>query len=343
MCRYPMLAIKKYNCKINKYEIKIIGKQNVDEDYTKLKIALSVRSEKLITIPCGKCIDCRLQRSREWADRCMLETKDHKYNYFVTLTYDNDNLPKGKKIDIETGEVTQTPTLEPKHLQDFFKRLRITYKRKYNIDTIRYYACGEYGDKYQRPHYHAIIFGLPIYDLKTDHKSKKGNMNYNSKEIQDIWGKGRIAVGNVTWDSCAYTARYIMKKQLGKDNQEYYKVAGKAPEFVRMSRRPGIARKYYDEKSNIIYETDEIWLNTNRGVKSAKPPRYYDKLFDLENHEQLEEIKRRRKENAENRQKILLMNTDLKASDLLKTKNKSKDTSIKTLKRNFESGKNMFI
>ena len=337
-----MWALKKYDYINEKWQVKFIAKKEDEDDKNKLLLLAISQGARLIELPCGQCIECRLARSREWANRCMLETKDHKNNYFITLTYDNENLPMGNAIDIDTGETYEVGTLKPKDLQDFMKRLRITWERKYGIKNIRYYACGEYGELYARPHYHAIIFGIPIFDLKPDHKSKKGNMNFRSDEIEKIWGKGRIAIGTVTWDSCAYTARYVMKKQTGKGKEEYYRVMGIEPEFVRMSRRPGIARNYYEKHKDEIYETDSIYIATRKGVQKARPSKYYDKLYDIDYHEELEKIKGNRKERASITQQQIWRSTDLSKREIRERAEESKRIAQRTLRRNYENGKSTF-
>ena len=158
-----------------------------------------------VEIPCGKCIGCRLAYSKEWANRCVLESKGWKNNYFITLTYAPDTLP----LNEEFGNAT----LKPKDLQDFMKRLRIEWQRKHGHDNVRFYACGEYGSKTHRPHYHILAFNLPLYDLEELKKTDNGDMLYISREIDKIWGKGNTWVGEVNWNTCAYVARYIMKKQ----------------------------------------------------------------------------------------------------------------------------------
>ena len=94
-----------------------------------------------VQVPCGKCIGCRLDYSRKWAIRCVLEAQMHKENCFLTLTYDDEHLPKGEK-------------LEKEEMQKFWKRLR-----KATGTKIRYYMAGEYGTEGGRPHYHACVFG----------------------------------------------------------------------------------------------------------------------------------------------------------------------------------------
>lgn len=286
-----------------------------------------------IEIPCGKCIGCRLEYSRQWAVRCMLESKYHTDNYFLTLTYDEMNLPLVKGV-ADDGVIEYVGTLQPKHLQDFLKRLRIYYKRHYDIDDIRFFACGEYGDKYHRPHYHVIIFGLPIPDLKYFTTNRKSNeVCYRSELLEKLWTHGIVGVGNVSFESCAYVARYVVKKRKGKD-AAYYKAHGIEPEFVRMSRRPGIASKFYDENKDRIYECDEIIVPRKDGPQKCKPSRYFDSKFDLEEPDLLAEIKKRRQECAKEALKDKLMRTSLNEEDYRKLMENEKLTQAQKLVRN---------
>lgn len=211
-------------------------------------------------VPCGQCIGCRLERSRQWAVRCMHESQLHKKNCFITLTYAPEFLP-------ENG------TLVKKDLEKFWKRLR----DRLGYPTLRYYACGEYGEKNGRPHYHACIFGYDFPD-KEFFKVQNGYVLYRSKLLRDIWGKGHVAIGEVTFESAAYVARYIMKKILGKDAQRYYDYWGCVPEYTVMSRRPGIAHDWYLKYGNDVLVHDSVVV---RG-RECKPPKYYDKMFDLD-------------------------------------------------------------
>lgn len=249
-----------------------------------------------IEVPCGKCWGCRLEYSKQWAMRCMLEAKDHENNQFITLTYDDEHLPHNQIIDYDTGEVITQETLAPEDLQGFMKKLRRYYEYHfgYGRDKIKFYACGEYGDRKGRPHYHAIIYDLPIPDKKLKCIDKKGSKVYTSEIITKIWGKGIVGIADVTYESCAYVARYVMKKIKGKEAVEELEATGKVNCFTRMSRNPGIGKKYYDENSGKIYECDEIWLKNKYGPLQCKPPRYYDKLFDIDNPEKMAEVKENR-------------------------------------------------
>lgn len=250
MCINPMYAIKlgdKYkfvsavtdSClKDSKYLFSTVGKYKI--------------------LPCGQCYQCRLERSRDWACRCILEAQMHKDNCFVTLTYDDAHLPS------DYG-------LQKMDLTNFFKRLR------YNTGVkLRYFACGEYGDLYSRPHYHICIFGYRPKDLQLIAQNCGVNL-YTSQEILKAWqGRGFVSIGDVTFESAAYVARYVMKKVTGDRAEEHYQ--GREPEYVVMSRRPGIAASWFEKYSEDVYPND--YLVVRDSIK-CKPPRYFDSLYDV--------------------------------------------------------------
>lgn len=256
-------------------------------------------SEACIRVPCGQCIECRLASSREWALRIMLEAQAYEHNYFLTLTYNDDNLPLIDEFDTLTGElVPDVPTLDKSALSGYIKRLRDHVKREYGVDGVRFFGCGEYGELYGRPHYHVCLMNMP--DLSDDlvFFKREGDINlYRSSFLESSWldktyrlPLGFSTVGELTWDSAAYTARYIMKKQLGKSSAKAFLAEREAldlpgsvikqPEFVLMSRRPGIARQYYVDHSDELYDHDTIVAKFGDRVYQVKPPRYFDTLYD---------------------------------------------------------------
>lgn len=263
-------------------------------------------------VPCGVCPSCRLQQSREWAARIMMEASKYDCNYFVTLTYDDEHKPFDEVRTLPDGRVftddgTWNGYLEKKDVQDFLKRLRIHWKRKYDHDDIRFFMCGEYGTQTERPHYHIIFFNLPIYDYE-DLKVVNGKPLFTSPEIREIWGKGHISIGEVEFASAAYVARYAMKKRTGTFAAEHYARKGQTPEYVNMSRKPGIGKDWYDAHKQEIYDTDNI-INVELGKLKGKPPRYFDRLYDLEYPEDMERIKKQRKESGERARKTRMAQT----------------------------------
>ena len=143
-----------------------------------------------------------------------------------------------------------------------------------------------------------------------------------SETISKIWGKGYVVIGEVTWDSAAYVARYVMKKKFGKEADEYYKSQGKIPEFTTMSRMPGIGRNYYEENKDRIYKTDEIFIKAQKGIIGTRPGKYFDRLFEQDEPEKYKEIKK-------NREKQNRLNTKLQLEKLKTTPNIQKQREIK--------------
>lgn len=185
-------------------------------------------------VPCGKCPACRMDYSRVWANRMLVELNDQNNKaVFLTLTYNSDSLPY-----TEPGEDGRKyPTLCKRDLQLFWKRLRKAYPGK----KIRYYIAGEYGPKTHRPHYHAIVYGFTLADfpdLQFLRMNGLGQAYYNSPKLADIWGNGFIVLSEVSWHTCAYVSRYVLKKRGKLD--KYVVATNVEPEFNLSSRKPGI-------------------------------------------------------------------------------------------------------
>lgn len=259
-----------------------------------------------LELPCGRCIGCRLRRSRDWSIRCMAEAKMHEKTCFLTLTYRNEDLP-------ENG------TLVKKHVQDFFKRLRKNLGIK-----VRYYMCGEYGTLNSRPHYHVCLFGYDFPD-KTFYKMQNGYALYNSEILNSLWPYGYSVIGSLTYESAAYVARYIMKKVLGQGST-FYDVLGIIPEYTCMSRRPGIGSDFFDTYQSEIFANDFKMLFKSNFVA---PPRYFDKMFDIYYPESYDLYKRYMKELAKHNQ---LFTADFKRLESCKY------ATIKRLIRPYENG-----
>lgn len=295
-------------------------------------------------IPCKWCAGCQETYSKQWAARCMLEAAAWKENYFLTLTYNDMNIPRDDElVNKRTGEIFLNDNWEQGHLEPedvtlFLKRLRKHWKKEYNHDNIRFYLCGEYGGQTQRPHYHAIMFNLPIKpeNLKVYKIDKAtGNVTYTCKEIEDIWGKGFITIGEVNWDTCAYVARYVMKKMKGWHSDESYYEKGMSPEYVRMSRKPGIGLDFFTKNFQEIYEHDEIIIKGRKEqITAIKPPEYYDRLFRNNHPETMDAIKERRKIIAKSQNELKNALTSLSEKERLQVEQRTKVNKWKTLQRN---------
>ncbi|MEO5351405.1 MAG: hypothetical protein H7836_17450 [Magnetococcus sp. YQC-3] len=241
-----------------------------------------------LELPCGQCVGCRLERSRQWAIRVMHEASQHEHNCFITLTYNDDNLPANGSLNY-------------RHFQNFMKRLR-----KYYVEfTVRFYMCGEYGENFARPHYHACIFGIMFDDLEQIGTSPAGSPIYRSAILEKLWPFGYSSVGEVTFESAAYVARYVMKKQTGQAAKAHYRdvdlstgeIIDKVPEFNRMSLKPGIGAKWYEKFKGDVFPHDRVVIN---GVE-CKPPKYYDRLLKKDSPLEFERIQFERELDARSR------------------------------------------
>lgn len=232
----------------------------------------SWKGERL-DLPCGQCIGCRLERSRQWAIRCMHEASMWEENCFLTLTYDDDHLPLDGSLRLEDFQL-------------FMKRLR-----KSRDEKVRYYHCGEYGERFGRPHYHALLFNCD-FDDKRLFSERNGQKVYSSEVLSKLWPFGFSVIGEVTFESAAYVARYVMKKVTGEKAGAHY--GNRRPEYTTMSRRPGIGKSWFDKYRSDVFPVDRVFA---RGV-SSRPPRYYDNLLGAEDASTLALIKIEREKNG---------------------------------------------
>lgn len=260
-------------------------------------------------IACGRCAGCRLDKARDWAIRCVHEASLHKESCFLTLTYNPESLPPGGSLVKED-------------MQKFLKRLRrrheyfINEHGKKEKRTIRFFQAGEYGECCKncglsrprcrcgawtpglgRPHHHCLLFGYSFPDREVLRMGKYPL--FFSPELtlgkNPLWPHGFASIGELNFDTACYTARYILKKITGDPAEDHYQ--GKKPEFITMSRRPGIGKEWYDRFSSDLYNHDTAVV---RDGFLAKPPKYYDSLFELDNPSRLALLKNRRKEYAKN-------------------------------------------
>lgn len=248
----------------------------IDQAYTDL----------LLAIPCGRCVGCRLDRSKQWAVRCVHEAQLYDNNSFITLTYNDEHLPEDGSLEVRVFQL-------------FMKRLRKRFGSK-----IRFYACGEYGDKYGRPHYHACLFNHDFQDKKVWKPGKDPSQNlYRSAELEKLWPYGYSSIGEVTFQSAAYVARYIMKKLTGPKGGSHYTfinevtgvVTSRLPEFTVMSRRPGIGKNWLEKYATDVYPDDFVIM---RDGKKHRTPRYYDTEYEKEFPSDIRKIKLKRKQKS---------------------------------------------
>lgn len=335
-CYHPLLAVQVGVKENGKKDLKFLSYRPRDQDLIVRCGDSFYHRNDLVQLPCGQCIGCRIDYSRQWANRCLMELEYHDSAYFCTFTYDDAHVPQSTYTDPNTGEVLTSLTLKKKDFQDLMKRIR----KHFPDDKIRYFMSGEYGSETFRPHYHAIIFGLHLDDLKPYKVVREGNeyyTYYNSPSLQACWQDadgndiGFVVVGEVTWNTCAYTARYVMKKLKG-EQASCYEQFGLQPEFSLMSRKPGIARQYYDDHPD-LYEFDKINISTPKGGKSFRPPRYFDKLFDIDEHEKCQQLKNLRAKIAVDQARSKLARTTLDSYELQEVSERAHENKLKQLRR----------
>lgn len=241
-----------------------------------------------LKIGCGQCRGCRRDRARQWAIRCVHEASQYQNNCFITLTFNEKHL-------------NSTGTLVKRDFQLFMKRLRVfaarnvydkekceyvPLKRKHWIrpsPLIKYFHCGEYGTDFGRPHHHACLFNFAFSD-KTHWKTKNGIPLYRSPALERLWSHpstgdsyGYSTVGDVTYNSAAYVAGYVLKKITGDKAPDHYQ--GRLPEYCTMSRRPGIGNGWFQKYASDIAANGGVLVMP--GGFKHKNPKYYDKQFEL--------------------------------------------------------------
>ena len=223
-----------------------------------------------VQIPCGRCIFCRLNTSMGKTIRLTHELEFWDTAAFLTLTYEDKHLPLN-----DAG----VPTLTRGQSGDmtlFIKRLRD------RIDVpIKIFQCGEYGEKYGRPHHHAIIYG---YDFSEDRSpvSSDGKL-FSSQLLNDCWKKGECVIGSVTWDSASYVASYSTKKLVGDDAKQY-DILDIEPPYMTSSL--GVGKRWIEKWLYDVYPRDWIAVKGHK----FKPPRYYDKVLEEKNPEMYKKV-----------------------------------------------------
>lgn len=217
-----------------------------------------------ITLPCGGCIGCRIDKQNAWGFRCMAEASMHEHNHFITLTYDDEHYPDNESLD-------------HKHWQLFAARLR------QRLGPFRFFMCGEYGDNTQRAHYHALLFGLNLPDLRPVYSVRSNYDIFSSNILADTWGKGFVSVGRVTPSSAKYCAAYALKRVSHELEEERYSWVTRFGEHVirrqpygRMSLKPGIGHDWL-----VKYRTDIVNLGGVYENQYRKPvPKYFTKILE---------------------------------------------------------------
>lgn len=237
----------------------------------------SYAGARSIPLPCGVCMSCRINAASQWSTRCVHEAQCHDYSSFVTLTYSNECLPSNFSVSV-------------RDLQLFFKRLRKFY-------SFRYFACGEYGETSLRPHYHALLFGVDFSEDRVHWRtSARGDPVFRSQSLERAWGLGNVEFGSITPASAAYVAQYTTKKFRGDavSAETHYRRIHPAtgeevivsPEFLIMSRKPGIGHDWFRRFRGDVFPSDFLVLE---GRKRPVPRYYLGMLSDAERAQVLAE------------------------------------------------------
>lgn len=264
-------------------------------------IAFSAKAgfgDQPLELRCGRCQACRLERSRQWATRAVHESALHDRNAFVTLTYSPECIPEDFGLRLRDWQL-------------FAKRAR---KR---LGRFRFLACGEYGGRTLRPHFHACVFGQD-FDRSSWEPVRDREGLFTSPVLHEIWKLGQVSIGDVSWQSAAYVARYVMGKAGGELARERYSRVDSdtgecwevRPEFAVMSRRPGLGAEWFARYKSDVFPADEV---VHAG-KRLGVPKFYDTLLEREDPEALEAVKRRRIARARSRQERELELADIPES-----------------------------
>lgn len=281
-----------------------------------------------LLVPCGKCLACRIAKRREWSMRILHEMDSHEKASFVTLTYSDEHIPPNASLD-------------KAELQKFFKRLRKNAKKVYEllgkeVQKIRYFACGEYGDQTERPHYHIILFGLGLTEI--DKSIVMDSWSYADWSVSTIRDK---SFGLVELDSIRYVAQYIDKKLSGEEAEKEYDRRGREPVFRLLSL--GLGSNYIDRNAEQVEASQKI---TIQGIPQTIP-RYYINRQGLSLRERKEQALTKERElikkltghyiTLDDAYTVLAVDDYLKIEAELKKLRKQKDRNLKakaSLKQN---------
>lgn len=282
-----------------------------------------------IVIPCGKCLACRIDQANAWATRCYLESKKYTDNCFITLTYDEEHLPRNS---------SGMGTLKKRDVQNFMKRLRNHVYKKIG-KRIRFFAVGEYGDTTFRAHVHCGIYNFIPDDLKFYKNSKTGIPMYNSDFLHKIWKRGFVVVEYMTYENSAYMARYTQKKADRLDYKYYDKLCDKLGverEFKLTSRRPGIALDivYNKDAFDKIKRNFGVLVKTENGVKlRGIPQALKQKWREIDEIEYYQKADKRTMQ--QRKEQIRILNeTNLTHKEYTVMMAKRTEQSLRRLKRN---------
>ncbi len=248
-----------------------------------------------LEVACGQCLGCRSDRTLMWAMRIVHESSlyiDLYGNCFITLTYRNRDQCSPEQLD-KGYFVPDDYSLNKADIRNFIKRLRQHFDQK-----IRYFQCGEYGDENLRPHHHACLFNCSFDDMVV-YEQEQGITTYESPTLAKLWPYGFCTIGELNFETAAYTAGYILKKITGTQANEHYLRSDEygvcywvLPPYITMSLKPGIGRDFYEHYKDDFFPSDESPV-PGKGV-IQKVPRYYETILkndDPDVHELVKDLR----------------------------------------------------
>jgi len=252
---------------------------------------------QVIDRTCDKCAGCRIRKRMDQSTRLTHEAQFNEHSWFITLTYDDDNLP-------ENGSLVAA------HQSAFMKALRKKLRKK-----MRFFSIGEYGEQTLRPHYHLILFGPDIPDRKYHHSAPIKNRAtreigkllgpeearyYSSELLDNVWKKGTVQLTGVSAATMQYVSKYHVEKIDGEAAKTYYvrtlpngKCVPVEQPQARMSRNPGIGRKWIETYWSDVYPDGT--MVDSKGAEFA-PPKYYDDWLEKNQPEVYETLQTKRAE-----------------------------------------------
>ncbi len=268
MCTNPYIAYQSA-------EISASGKRPLTQD--KSKSLTGIPGE----YPCRHCHECKHAYVKDWANRNLFENYFHEDSFFATFTYDEENCPHDY-------------SLVRNHPQKLIKALR----QAIAPIKIRFFQASEYGGQFQRPHFHALIYGW-IPEDREPFKDKEGIITYESNMLEKIWGKGKTTLSEVNMHTARYVSGYINKKIYGQLAEDHYQtthpitgdIVELEPEFCTMSRKPGIGLLHYQKWFSDYFPNDYMIVKGQR----IAIPKYYDRQLEKDNPEMYEQVKHARK------------------------------------------------
>lgn len=338
-CYHPLTAVDCWRNDEGNRVIKIFPQD------AEPSIAISGEYKDVFQVPCGHCLGCRTDQSKEWANRLLMESMYHENAYFITLTYCDEYLRyNGEGVDLDSGELISLPTLWKPDFQKFMKRLR-----RCAGEEIRFYAAGEYGEKGNppRPHYHAIIFGTNdnFWKLVPCGRSETGQQYYSSEVLERLWsvtsesdmpdmmnseamriGKnpnliGWCSIEPANYFTMKYVAAYVTKK-LGMHPNYRYEMENRIPPFSLSSRKPGIGFQYLIDHPECIND-DRIVIGTPQGKIEFPVPRYFKKKAADQDPGLYDELVEKHMKISKDKWNAILSQTDLTEKEYLEVRERN--------------------